>query len=119
VSLLDTACARVAVSQHATPPEVEDCMRRIEGLTVEQEIIGREATIGIDVTKRSAQVEALLVESKQQLEGLNARWQEEKGLVDRLLELRSKLRAGNKPVDEPAAGEAPAEAAPDRATLLA
>lgn len=133
VSLLDTACARVAVSQHATPPEVEDCMRRIEGLTVEQEIIGREATIGIDVTKRSAQVEALLVESKQQLDVLNARWQEEKGLVDRLLELRSKLRAGNKPVDAPAtAADATAAAAPadpaaaaaavpahDRAALLA
>ncbi|MET3442207.1 type VI secretion system protein VasG [Variovorax paradoxus] len=123
VSLLDTACARVAVSQHATPPEVEDCMRRIEGLTVEQEIIGREATIGIDVTKRSAQVEALLVESKLQLEGLNARWQEEKGLVDRLLELRSKLRAGNKPVDASAAeggqeGNGIA-ASPDRTALLA
>ncbi|MDT4821599.1 Protein ClpV1 [compost metagenome] len=119
VSLLDTACARVAVSQHATPPEVEDCMRRIEGLTVEQEIIGREEAIGIDVTKRAALVATLLAESKVQLEALNARWQEEKGLVDRLLELRSKLRAGNKPVDEPAAGEAAAEAGPDRATLLA
>jgi type VI secretion system protein VasG len=128
VSLLDTACARVAVSQHATPPEVEDCMRRIEGLTVEQEIIGREEAIGIDVTKRAAQVTALLAESKVQLDALNARWQEEKGLVDRLLELRSKLRAGNKPVDAPAdaaAGAAPADpaaaAAPahDRAALLA
>jgi type VI secretion system protein VasG len=128
VSLLDTACARVAVSQHATPPEVEDCMRRIEGLTVEQEIIGREEAIGIDVTKRAAQVTALLAESKVQLDALNARWQEEKGLVDRLLELRSKLRAGNKPVDAPAdtaAGAAPvdpaAAAAPphDRAALLA
>lgn len=128
VSLLDTACARVAVSQHATPPEVEDCMRRIEGLTVEQEIIGREEAIGIDVTKRAAQVAALLAESKVQLDALNARWQEEKGLVDRLLELRSKLRAGNKPVDSPAvatatdaAAPAPASAepAPDRAALLA
>ncbi|BEP45120.1 type VI secretion system ATPase TssH [Variovorax sp. V15] len=126
VSLLDTACARVAVSQHATPPEVEDCMRRIEGLTVEQEIIGREEAIGIDVTKRAAQVAALLAESKVQLDALNARWQEEKGLVDRLLELRSKLRAGNKPVDTPAAANADAaapaaaaEAAPDRAALLA
>ncbi|KAF1066680.1 type VI secretion system ATPase TssH [Variovorax sp.] len=120
VSLLDTACARVAVSQHATPPEVEDCMRRIEGLTVEQEIIGREEAIGIDVTKRAAQVSALLAESKAQLEVLNARWQEEKGLVDRLLELRAKLRTGNKPVDAPAGTEAaPAEAAPDRAALLA
>ncbi|QNK70952.1 type VI secretion system ATPase TssH [Variovorax sp. PAMC26660] len=99
VSLLDTACARVAVSQHATPPEVEDCMRRIEGLTVEQEIIGREEAIGIDVTKRAAQVSALLAESNVQLEALNLRWKEEKGLVDRLLELRAKLRAGNKPVD--------------------
>ncbi|RSZ42705.1 MULTISPECIES: type VI secretion system ATPase TssH [unclassified Variovorax] len=125
VSLLDTACARVAVSQHATPPEVEDCMRRIEGLTVEQEIIGREEAIGIDVTKRAAQVAALLAESKVQLDALNARWQEEKGLVDRLLELRSKLRAGNKPVDTPAAATAtdaaPAAAEPahDRAALLA
>jgi len=131
VSLLDTACARVAVSQHATPPEVEDCMRRIEGLTVEQEIIGREEAIGIDVTKRAAQVAALLAESKVQLDALNARWKEEKGLVDRLLELRAKLRAGNKPVDAARAeGDAKADAPPpqpspggggseDRAVLLA
>lgn len=101
VSLLDTACARVAVSQHAMPPEVEDCQRRIEALTVEQEIIGREEAIGIDVGKRSAQVQALLAESKAQLEKLDARWKEEKGLVDRLLTLRGKLREGNKPVDAP------------------
>ncbi|MGJ7525834.1 type VI secretion system ATPase TssH [Variovorax sp. GB1P17] len=124
VSLLDTACARVAVSQHATPPEVEDCMRRIEGLTVEQEIIGREEAIGIDVTKRAAQVTTLLAESKVQLDVLNARWQEEKGLVDRLLELRAKLRAGNKPVDTSKAdGDAKADVpqpqAEDRAVLLA
>jgi type VI secretion system protein VasG len=42
VSLLDTACARVAISQHATPAEVEDSRRRIEALETELEIIGRE-----------------------------------------------------------------------------
>ncbi len=107
VSLLDTACARVAVSQHATPPEVEDCTRRIEALTVESEIIGREEAIGIDVTKRSATAQGLLVEAKAELEKLNARWKEEKELVDKLLDLRGKLRAGNKPVDSlpVAAGE--------------
>lgn len=115
VSLLDTACARVAVSQHAMPPEVEDCQRRIEALTVEQEIIGREEAIGIDVSKRSAQVQSLLAESKTQLETLDARWKEEKGLVDRLLELRGKLRDGNKPVDAATAEGA----APDRSALLA
>ncbi|MBS0453303.1 MAG: type VI secretion system ATPase TssH [Proteobacteria bacterium] len=105
VSLLDTACARVAVSQHAMPPEVEDCTRRIEALTVEGEIIGREGAIGIDVSKRAAQVQSALDEAKAELEKLNTRWKEEKGLVDRLLELRAKLRDGNKPVDAPSAAE--------------
>ena len=99
VSLLDTACARVAVSQHATPPEVEDCMRRIEALTVEQGIVGREGAIGIDVAKRAALVQTQLDEAQTQLAALDARWKEEKVLVDQLLELRAKLRAGNKPVD--------------------
>src|SRR4026209_630638 len=48
VSLMDTACARVAVSQHATPPEIEDAQRRIETLNTELEIIAREEAIGID-----------------------------------------------------------------------
>ncbi|WP_077002957.1 type VI secretion system ATPase TssH [Variovorax sp. KK3] len=115
VSLLDTACARVAVSQHAMPPEVEDVQRRIEALTVEQEIIGREEAIGIDVSKRSSLVQSQLSEAKTQLDALNGRWKEEKALVDRLLGLRSKLREGNKPVDAAAAEGA----APDRTALLA
>ena len=32
VSLLDTVCARVAISQHAVPPQLEDCRRTIEAL---------------------------------------------------------------------------------------
>ncbi len=52
VSLLDTSCARVAISQHATPPEVEDCRRRIEALETELAIIGREEAIGIDTKIR-------------------------------------------------------------------
>jgi type VI secretion system protein VasG len=52
VSLLDTACARVAVSLHATPAEVEDCRRRIEALDVEQGIISRESAIGMFTTER-------------------------------------------------------------------
>ncbi len=99
VSLLDTACARVAVSQHATPPEVEDCQRRIEALTTESDIIGREESIGIDVTKRSAQVQALLAQANADIITLKARWEEEKTLVDRLLEIRAQLRAGKQPVD--------------------
>ena len=55
VSLLDTACARVAISQHAVPAEVDDCRRRIEALETELEIIGREQAIGIDIGNRAGQ----------------------------------------------------------------
>src|SRR3984957_12901818 len=54
VSLLDTASARVAVSQHAVPAALEDCRRRIADLETEREILAREAAIGIDIAERDA-----------------------------------------------------------------
>jgi type VI secretion system protein VasG len=118
VGLLDTACARVAVSQHATPPEIEDTTRRIEALTTEQEIIGREEAIGIDVTARKTRVVDELKQAKEALSGLQARYEEEKKLVDRLLALRAELRKGAKPVDDKEAAES-AATAPERAAHLA
>ena len=59
ISLLDTVCARVAVSQHATPAEVEDIERRLQSLEVEEAaIIDREGQVGIDVADRKAEVDA-------------------------------------------------------------
>ena len=102
VSLLDTACARVAVSHHAMPPEVEDCQRRIEGLNTERQIIAREAAIGIDVTDRSRRVTEALGREAARLEGLNQAWSLEKSLVDEILALRTRLRETTVEV-EPAA----------------
>ncbi|MBL8344159.1 MAG: AAA family ATPase, partial [Rubrivivax sp.] len=92
VSLLDTACARVAVSLHATPAEVDDSRKRIEALSTEQEIIGREKAIGIDTAAREADVNAQLAAERERLAGLEKRWNDEKALVDELLALRAKLR---------------------------
>ncbi|HKU39443.1 MAG TPA: type VI secretion system ATPase TssH, partial [Polyangiales bacterium] len=92
VSLLDTACARVAISQHAVPAEVEDCRRRIEALQTELEIIGREGTIGIDVGEREAKAKAKLAEEQKRIAGLESRWKSEKALVDRILAIRADLR---------------------------
>jgi type VI secretion system protein VasG len=92
VSLLDTASARVAVSLHATPAEVDDSQRRIESLETEQGIIAREAAIGVDTQAREAQVNAALEEEHARLDGLKQRWDAERTLVDRLLALRAKLR---------------------------
>ncbi|BCG93585.1 type VI secretion system ATPase TssH [Mesorhizobium sp. 131-2-1] len=109
VSLLDTACARVAVSQHATPAEVEDILRRRQALEVERGIIGREAAIGIEVADRQARVEAGLTETETTLAAAQARWDRERALVSEILDLRAKLRGEGVPLDEAAAEEAPAE----------
>jgi type VI secretion system protein VasG len=99
VSLLDTACARVAVSLHATPAEVDDSRRRIEALRTELEIIAREAAIGIETAARETHVQELLTAEETRLAALEARWQEERALVDRLLALRASLRGGVQPVE--------------------
>jgi len=109
VSLLDTACARVAISQHATPPEVEDCRRRIEGLQTELDIIGREEAIGIHAAPRRADAEEKIGRERERLVGLEARWTQEKTIVDAILELRRKLREGGRPVDAPAGDATPAD----------
>ncbi|MER9844624.1 ATP-dependent Clp protease ATP-binding subunit [Mesorhizobium australicum] len=111
VSLLDTACARVAISQHATPAEVEDIMRRRQALEVERGIIGREAAIGIEVTDRQARVETGLAESAVILAAAQQRWDREKGLVAEILELRARLRGEGVPLDAATAAEADTETA--------
>ncbi len=93
VSLLDTACARVAVSQHATPPELEDCLRRLEALRVERDIIAREQAIGIEVGPRAQRVAASIDSEETRLVVLQDRHAKEKAVVDRILEIRATLRA--------------------------
>lgn len=92
VSLLDTACARVAISQHAVPPEVEDARREIESLEVELGLIAREQAVGIDTEERRPTAEQALDEVRSLLERLEHRWKAEKGLVERILASRDELR---------------------------
>ena len=112
VSLLDTACARVAVSHHATPAEVEDSQRRIEALKTELEIIGREAAIGIDTAEREKAVTGALQLENERLATLQAAWKQEKALVDEILELRGKLREATGKADAPAGASGKPDATP-------
>jgi len=91
VSLLDTAAARVAVSQHAVPPEVDDCRRRIQALETELGILERETATGLDHQTRLAEINTQLAKEKETLAGLEKHWNEEKELVGRILGLRARL----------------------------
>jgi type VI secretion system protein VasG len=99
VSLLDTACARVAISQHAVPPQLEDCRRTIEALQTELEIIGREEAVGVNVGDRRRSAEEKLAAAEQRRGVLEERWTAERELVDRLLAIRATLRQGREPVE--------------------
>ncbi|WP_248803980.1 type VI secretion system ATPase TssH [Pseudomonas sp. MWU13-2100] len=105
VSLLDTACARVAISLHAVPAEVDDSRRRIEALETELQIIAREHAIGVDTAVRRSNSENLLNAERERLAELEVRWADEKALVDELLATRAELRESAGVVDREAGTE--------------
>jgi type VI secretion system protein VasG len=93
VSLLDTACARVACSQHAVPAAIDDCRRRLAALDTELEIVRRE--LGLGVAGADERETALLgqLESQRRTQSqLDAQWAGERDLVVRILDRRAKLR---------------------------
>ena len=92
VSLLDTTCARVAISQHATPAELEDCRRRLEALKIEEDIIAREEAIGIGTGDRTTEVKALFEKETEREKELLERWEREKEKVDAIVALRATLQ---------------------------
>ncbi len=106
VSLLDTACARVGISQSSTPAPIEDSRRRIEQIEVAAGILRREAASGGEHQERLDELESEKTAAEVRLAELNERWDKEKELVQQIGEIRRQLE------DEPAAGEdgaAPAE----------
>jgi len=93
VSILDTACARVGMSQSAIPADIEDLRRRIELTDTEVQILNRETAAGSD----HAQALSALAERKakvtDELAALERRWEQEKKLVAEIRDLRQKLEA--------------------------
>src|SRR5664280_1790338 len=93
VSVLDTACARLALGQNSLPPAIEDANRTLEDLAVQSRILERESALGADhgeglaaLAKQKAAMESRLTE-------LKGRWEKERDLVGKIREVRGKLEA--------------------------
>ncbi|KMJ44186.1 molecular chaperone [Xenorhabdus khoisanae] len=91
VALLDTACARVAVSQHAEPPQLENCRHRIDSLQIELEIAEREFKVGIGDKQRSETILNELSTLEEQRTQLQERWEQELLLINKIIHLRMEL----------------------------
>ena len=111
VSVLDTTCARLSLGQNATPGPVEDAMRTLDDLEVQERILQREAAVGVDHSERLAQIDQQKTATQGTLEILRARWDKERNLVSRIREIRTQLEAGGTAAAPPATATASAAAA--------
>ena len=95
VSLLDTACSRVAMALHATPARLEDVVRRLEALKIEIEVVQRESALGVEHTKRLDELHTLIARNEQEREALMARFERESEVVKRIVTAEAALVAGS------------------------
>ncbi|QXI35803.1 type VI secretion system ATPase TssH [Pseudomonas promysalinigenes] len=84
VSVLDTACARIALAQSSQPGALEDCRRQIDNLQAEIAVLGHEADKGHDHARRLGELQAALQAEQLQEQQLNEQWQQELALVEQL-----------------------------------
>jgi type VI secretion system protein VasG len=108
VSILDTACARMALSQSATPPAIEDLTREIDALEVQKRILDREEIVGADHQEKLAEIAAQKEKADASLKTLQDRWNKECELVGKIREIREKLETS---AGKPTSVEKPKEAA--------
>src|SRR5436190_2364861 len=111
VSLLDTASARVAISQSATPAMIEDARVGIAARETEKAALVSDSDLGVDEKERIAEIDTEISSLKEKLTGLEAEWEQEKTLVNEIRSLREILTPpkeanGKDKAAAPAAGAA-------------
>jgi type VI secretion system protein VasG len=104
VSVLDTACARVAIGQSSPPGPVTDALRQVEQLELELLILEREAMAGLEQEERLRQLRKSIARARQRAQSLEHQWETERLLVERMLTLRRALQGGG--TDDPAETQA-------------
>src|SRR5579884_1772573 len=107
VSVLDTACARLALGQNAIPPAIEDARRQLDDLAVQERILTQEARVGADHSERLAAIAEARQETGARLKQLEERFEKERDLVTKIREVRGRLETD---------GAAPAPAASEGGT---
>src|SRR5579863_4177215 len=108
VSVLDTACARLSLGQNATPAAIEDAVRQLDDLEVQERVLNRETAVGVDHSERLETIGKQKAAVQGTLTAMRDRWTKEKDLVTKIREIRTKLEG-----DTP--GAAAAQAAPGAA----
>src|SRR5690606_36260778 len=91
VSVLDTACAKVALGQSATPAIIEDTRKHLDRLDAEIAALKRETAGGHDHDERLAELTAQQVQARQVLVDSEKRLKTESGIAQKIQALRVEL----------------------------
>jgi type VI secretion system protein VasG len=91
ISVLDTACSRVAIGQNGTPPAIEDARRTVDELAVELRIARREHLTATEVTSAVTDVAQDLAAARIRLAELEERWKEEAAAVAEIRGIHTQL----------------------------
>ncbi len=91
VSVLDTACARLALGQNAVPPAIEDARRTLDDLNLQERVLTQEAKVGADHSERLAQIAERRESTATHLKSLEERFDKERDLVLKIRDVRTKL----------------------------
>ncbi len=103
ISLIDTTCARINLSQSTLPPMLEDANRKRDQLRLSREILERETVTGSDHAARLESVAQDIAAMDVQIEHLNTKWGKEKELVEKIQNLTAELQGTNKTTSDPTA----------------
>ena len=115
VSVLDTACARLALGQNSMPPQLKMRSARLDDLAVQERVLERESAVGADHAERLRDREAERATVRRP-DGIAGRFDKKKGLV-RIREMRAKLEGDSATpaaaaARQPRSGELTARSAP-------
>ncbi len=86
IDLVDEAASKLRLEMNSVPEPIDDLNSRIRQLEIEKEAIKREGT-----SLKSEKIDSELAEAKEKKAALEKRWNEEKGIVTELNNLRSQI----------------------------
>ncbi|MFM0264520.1 type VI secretion system ATPase TssH [Paraburkholderia sediminicola] len=93
ISVLDTACAKVALAHSSTPAAIDDTKKRLERIDAEIAALEREVASGALHDERLAELRGLREEDVKDLAVDEARYDKERALVTEIVCLRAEIDA--------------------------
>lgn len=92
VSVLDTACARVAIGLTTSPPALEEANRRITHIKGELKALERESLMGADHAERIKELERELAQTEERRAHLEEKWKAELDVAGKIIACREEIR---------------------------